>query len=147
LVYLVVLIVLAVAIYALYGLYKKNKAMKKLARRNLNMAIDILRGIFHIIYTLYLYPFVMENKNLRLFYLSFWLLIAAFAIFMVRNVLKWIYFCCGRGKDVLEPWENPFILDEKKMKKSIDTITELNENVRELVKGVKSMEKERPLRE
>lgn len=56
---LVVLIALALAIYVLYQMFKTNKELTAKARKGLNMVIDILRGVFHVLYVLYIYPYVL----------------------------------------------------------------------------------------
>ena len=50
---LLVLIVLAIAIYTLYQMFKTNKEYTPRVRKALNLLIDLLRGMFHVVYVIY----------------------------------------------------------------------------------------------
>ena len=110
---MLVLIVLAIAIYILYKMFKTNKEYTPRVRKALNLFIDLLRGVFHVVYVIYVEPFIFENKDNQLLYISFWLMIASFSIFFIRITLKWVHFYCGTGSgdDTLKIWEKPFVID------------------------------------
>ena len=55
---LAILIVLAIKIYLLYHSFSTNKEYNSTQRRNLNIFIDIARGIFHIFFVWYIFPFI-----------------------------------------------------------------------------------------
>lgn len=64
LVLLIVLIVLGAGIYILYKTFAENKEYTAKTRKKLNLIIDLLRGIFHVVYAFYVYPFIQEHSDL-----------------------------------------------------------------------------------
>ena len=121
---LVVLVVLAASIYVLYKMFQTKEELTARQRKALNFIIDLLRKAFHILYVIYIFPFINDNQDLILFYIAFWLSLASFAIFTVRIILKWGHFYCGTGsgKKSLNIWAKPFQMDNKKAKEQYEMI-------------------------
>jgi hypothetical protein len=48
--------------------------------------------------------FVLENSERTQILIAFWIYIASMVLFAVLHIMKWYYYCCGRGKENFQPW-------------------------------------------
>jgi hypothetical protein len=103
--FLCVLAFIALTIFSISQVFSKSSSLSTRAKRDLDLVVDFLRVAIYIVVAVLMGPFVFSDPQDMVLILSFWSLILAATLFLIRKLLKWYVFLFKEPEN-LKPWEN-----------------------------------------